>query len=175
MDQIELIIINVLLTSLLLYLALNTYFHFHVSALRTNVFSMVLTVFTLILMIDTFVLQEGIYALLLILAFKFILDQIGIKQKTKGYLLLNVGNKNYAFTKAFFVREMRELDISESHLYYSSQKPFLIVFRDVAGKDVKKMVGRFDKAFQKNLKSFSPIHYLSFIISVLIIILIWRF
>lgn len=175
MDIIVSVIVQALLTSIIVYLAANTYFHFHVSATRTNVIAVVLVISTLILMRDTLTLFESIYAFVLILILKLLLDLIGKKKKTKGFVLLNVWKKDFPYTKAFMSSHLEKQNIPTSQICYHPQKPFLIVFQNIESKILKNLMSTYDKEFQKRPKPFTKWHYLTFLGSILLIILIWRF
>lgn len=175
MDLTVLIVVEALLTSFIVYLALNSYFHFHVSLHRTNAISVVLIIATLLLMIEDLTLFEGIYAFVLIAVLKVVLDFIGTKRKTKGYVLLNVWKKDYIITKEFFKNALEKNQLDSSKMCYRPQKPFLIVFEGLETKLVKKIMTEFDKVFHKLPKRFTTWHYLTFLGSLLLIIIIWRF
>ncbi len=168
-------ILNIIMTAILGYFALNTIFRFHFSFDRIYFMFVLVFLITVIWYQDTdkvfeFILTVGIEVLVF-----GITKLITHKKKNFGYFLFNVYRKQYeSLHKDLFV-QAEELEIRKQNICHYRNKPFLLVFRGEEHKKVAALVKKIDHIQIHAKKTFTMYNYWVLVAFIVLEVIIWRF
>ncbi|MBI9008644.1 MAG: hypothetical protein JEZ05_01320 [Tenericutes bacterium] len=169
------LILKVLLTAMLGYVALNTFFKFHFSMDIHIAILLVIVGIVSILFLDT----ENFFAVGLtwgIVLFIFVvLKLISIKRKRHGYFFFNVYSKQYPQALEEMIKLADELNIARKNISYNQRYPFLVVIKEVELKTADKFIKKLDYIYIHKPKKLTMYHYWTIIIFFTLMAALWRF
>lgn len=168
-------ILKIIITAILGYVALNTFLHFHFSMDRVVVGFFAISLIAMIFYLDTnkwieFVILIGIFIVIGVGLFLFFL-----KKKRMGFFLFNTYKKQFPETKKEILAKAEELEIQPSQICYDRCKPWLVVIKDAPFSAVHKLFKELDTADSKKPKHFTMYTYVALVIYLIIIAALWRF
>lgn len=169
------IVLKVLITSVLGYIALNTLLRYHFSLERNLALFMGLLFVTSIIYLDTNLLFEFGLTVGIIFVLCFILKLISLKQKKHGYFLLNTYRCQYNDVFKDITEIVVESEVVLKNINYNQKTPFLVVLKDVKLKKANDFMKELDKRHSQKPKKFTMYNYW-FIVGFLIsMVILWRF
>lgn len=95
------------------------------------------------------------------------------KRKQAGYVLLLERKATYDATNAYFQERIQ--DWNDARFCYQRKRPFLIVFTGVPATIRKKWLNTWEKSKQSTPLLFHLEHWIGLLVTLLALILIWRF
>ena len=165
----------ILVSSVIIYVVLNTYFRYHVSINRVHMISILLEILVIVNYIHLPLTMDFVWLSLMIIATTVLIGLYFKHKKISGFVLLNTTRKDYPLVMEFLQGLLKANEIPLNNLCYSIKKPFLVVIRGVDSIVVRKWMVQVDKLIQKQEKHLSMIQYVCFILGLLLLALLWRF
>ncbi len=169
------ILVNVGLTSLILYFMLNTYFHYHVIFQRqVFIFIVILFLFLLNTRYEGFVIGD-LYFFILLQFLPVSWYLIDLKKHRNGYLLLGVTKKNFTIVNQIINEAKVEYLTTYQSLCYNVKKSYLLILDSFLNKERKKLLNSIEKSIYHYPRKIEILHGVLLVLTMIIIALIWRF
>lgn len=166
---------NVLLTTIIVYLFVNTLSHFLVAMNRSVfIFFGLFLVFLLLMMHDVYTLLD-LYLFLGILLVSILYYVYENVKQRHGYILFHVRKQEYDTVFQLINNYLIEQGYPSTSVCYTNKKPFLLVFHKLSSKQIKPMIKNLEKELTPKLKTYRLIHFIYFMIMLITILVIWRF
>ena len=169
------LILKVLLTAILGYVALNTFFKFHFSIDRIIFLLMVMVTLISIFFLDTLLYLEIAITVASAIVVAGILKIITIKKKRHGYLLFNTFKKQYDDVSKDITELADEFNIARKNINYNRRRPWLVCIKDVELKKADKLIKKLDNIYTHKPKSLTMYNYWTVIVFLTLMASIWRF
>lgn len=169
------LILKVLLTAMLGYVALNTFIRFHFSMDIHIGILLVIVGIVSIIFLDT----ENFFTVGLtwgIVLFVFIvLKFISVKRKRHGYFFFNIFKKQYPEVLEELIKLADELNIARKNIIYNQNCPFFVFIKEVELKKADKFMKKIDYIYTHKTKKLTMYNYWTIIVFFTLIAALWRF
>lgn len=169
------IILKSILTAALLYLTLNTFLTYHVSADRVILFTIVLLLLLCLAYYDTAKVHEFILTACIIVGIGIILKVISVVYRKPGYFLFNIYHSAYKEVQPIIYELAETYEIKKENINYNQFKPWVIVFKDTSLKQSNKLMKEFSKRYAKTHRKVSLYNYWYTVVVLILIAALWRF
>jgi len=166
---------NVLLTTILVYLFVNSLSHFLVAMNRSFfIFFGLFFIFLLLMMHSVYSMFDLYLFIGIVLISALYFGYENLKQR-HGYVLFHVRKQEYDIVFQFIDNYLKEQGYPSSSVCYTNKKPFLLVFRGQTKKQIKPIIKNLEKELTPILKNYRLIHFIYFVAMLITILVIWRF
>lgn len=169
------LILNILLTAILGYVAINTFMHYHFSINRFLMMFSIISVAIIIVYMDTektleYLIAEGIVAIIFGALYLYFL-----KRHNLGYFFFNIYRKDYSKLHEEINMIAKKYGIEAEEICHDRCKPYLAIFKHEDTKTVKKVINEIDKAHTKSKVQFTMYSYWALVVYLILVTIIWRF
>ncbi len=173
------LIIKILLSSLLGYLTLNSFFKYHFSSERFQSIAFILAMIVMFIFKDIQNDTQSINIIIIIIAsiavLYLVLFLIFNKKKQFGYFLLNATKKDYPQISEDIKTVSNELDLEESNIKYNIKTPFYIEIQNIEIKKVVSFFKKIDSTNNSRKKLLTMSVYWHAVAFLILMVAIWRF
>ncbi len=169
------IALKIIITSILGYITLNSFFKYHFSINRITLLYVIILLGVMIFFIDTenlvaFLITTGIGLVLYVVTYL-----IFYKKRIFGYFLFNTFKKDYNLVKDDIIKIAEELEINKDNICYNETRPFLFVIRNELPKKARSLTKKLDKIYCNVKKTFTMYNYWLIVVFFVLITILWRF
>jgi len=169
------LILNILLTAILGYVAFNTFLHYQFSINRFFMMFSIISVAIMIVYLDTektleFIIAEGIVAIIFCILYLYFL-----KRHNHGYFFFNIYRKDYPKLHEEINMVAKKYGIEANEICHDRCKPYLAVFKHKDIKAVRKVIKEIDLTHTKTKIRFTMYSYWALVVYLILVTIIWRF
>ncbi len=169
------VILKMILTALIGYVALNTLFRYHFAIDVAFLGFLFVMLFVMYFHLDT----ENLKSLLISTASVALVFGVGrIVMMVKGiecYFLFNVFKKQHDPVNKDILANAEELDMDANKICYNISTPCIVVFKDIEHDKVKKLFKKMDKSSAVKINRYTMYSYWSIVLFLVLIAALWRF
>lgn len=169
------LILNILLTAILGYVAINTFLHYHFSINRFFMMFSIISIAIIIAYMDTektleFIIAEGIVAIIFGILYLYF-----VKHHNLGYFFFNIYRKDYSKLHEEISMIAKKYGIEANEICHDRCKPFLAVFKHKDLKTVRKVIKEINLTHTKTKVRFTMYNYWVLVVYLILVTIIWRF
>lgn len=169
------LIVKILLSSLLGYLMLNSFFRYHFSSERFESITYILFMIVMFIFKDSVPVNEILIVIGSIGVLYIIAIVLSTQKKQIGYFLLNATKNDYQRVKDEILNICKEKELDESNVVYKERTPFYVQFNGFTAAQAKSIVKALDKINGNRKKQFKMPVYWHIVAFLILMVAIWRF
>lgn len=169
------LIVKILLSSLLGYLMLNSFFRYHFSSERFESIALILGMIVMFIFKDSVPINVFIIIIASIGVVYIVMLIITTNKKQIGYFLLNASKIDFPKIQEDLQAICKEKKLDECKVIYRQKTPFYVQFQDVTPVQAKSIVKALDKMNGNRKKLFNMVVYWHIVAFMILMVAIWRF
>ena len=169
------LLLKIILSSIIGYIALNSFFRYHFSSERFESIAIVLAMISLYILnenenINLIIIILGSIGLLYLVFFLFF-----VKKKRYGFFLLNTRSADYDILKQAIEETQKKHEMDETNIRYSQKAPYYIEICNTDYKKARAFCKSLDNWNNKRKKTFQMSIYWHVVAFLILMVAIWRF
>lgn len=169
------VILQIFITAILGYLAINSYFRFHVSMYAADAAFFSIWTVVMIAYLDTTRVFEFLLATALLGVLYLILRAIMVKKQWHAYILFNICGRQFQGMREDIEKHLEDAKIEPHLVCYKRRRPYLVVVRDTPLKNTSELFKAVDKDRLKHRREFTMYNYWYLIVFIILMVILWRF
>lgn len=169
------LVLKILLSSLIGYVALNSFFRYHFASERFSTLAILLAMIAMFLFKET----ESVTAIIIIFASLgvayLVTYLLFARKKQFGYFLLNSTKKDYTDIRNTAEELCKKLNLDETNLIYHTKTPFYMELHNIDAKQAKEFFKSLDNWNNTKKKKVTMAFYWHIVVFLILMVAIWRF